>query len=104
MNKKPDQTGPDLEKKSAPMSTWLRLIAVLYRLLIVVGLILGVLVISAILFTSMFSLWVLLLPVSLTALGVIMAWLEFKLHDRYYALNSKDVVADNGQEENHADS
>ena len=104
MNKKPDQTGPDLEKKPAPMSTWLRLIAVLYRLLIVVGLILGVLVISAILFTSMFSLWVLLLPVSLTALGIIMAWVEFKLHDRYYALKSKDVVAGDGQEENHADS
>lgn len=99
MNKKTDQSDLDLKKKAERLGAWLGLVGVLFRLLIVAGLILGVLVIFTILFTSMFRLWILILPAVLIALGVLLAWLEFRLHSRYYDLQSRHLVHEDAQEQ-----
>lgn len=99
MNKNPDRTDPDLQKEAERLGAWLKLVGVLFRLMIVLGLLLMLLVISALLFTSLFSFWILVLPVSLMALGIILAWLEFQLHNRYYALLSRDMVHEDEQKQ-----
>jgi len=99
MNKKPDRTDPDLEKKAERLGAWLKLVGVFFRLMIVLGLILLFLVIGAILFTSLFSFWILILPVSLIGLGLLLAWVEYQLHSRYYALKSRELVHEEAQEE-----
>lgn len=99
MNKKPDRMNPDIEKKTKRLGAWLKLIGVLFRLMIVLGLILLVLVVGAILFTSLFRFWILVLPVSLIILGLILAWVEYRLHSRYYAQRSRDLVHEDSQKE-----
>ena len=101
MDKKPDRMELDIEKKTERLGAWLRFVGVLFRLMIVLGLILLLLVVGAILFTSLFSFWILVLPVSLIALGLILAWVEYRLHSRYYALKSRDLVHEDVQIENH---
>lgn len=99
MNKKPDRTDPDIEKKAERLRTWLKLVGVLFRLMIVLGLILLMLVMAAILFTSLFRFWILVVPVLVIALGLLLAWVEYKLHDRYYALKSRNLVLEDVQEQ-----
>lgn len=80
------------EKKQAQikrLSFWIRLLTVLFRTLIILGLISSAVVILLLALTSRFSCWILFVPGLLIALGILLAWVEYKLHNRHYQMAVK---------------
>jgi hypothetical protein len=66
-----------------------RFFAVVYRIVLVAGL-LGLIATVVLLFaTDLFSIWILLLPVALIALGIILARVEYRLDMRLYAIHKQ---------------
>ena len=81
------------EKKQAQikrLSFWIRLLTVLFRILIILGLISLAVAILLLALTSGFSCWILLGPGTFVALGILFAWIEYKLHNRHYQLVVKN--------------
>lgn len=79
------------------LSKRIRLLPVLYRILIILGLVSLALSIFLLAFNSRFSFWILLAPGLIVALGILLAWIEYKLHNRHYQLlgnNSSEEDAD----------
>lgn len=81
---------------------WVRFAGVIFRLMIIVGLLLLVLSIVLLAVTSLFRLWILILPFSLISLGIILARIEYHLHGRLYTLQSREQAQNKGGDENNA--
>ncbi len=85
MTENPD-TKPELDKHAERLATWVRVLGVVFRLLIILGVLLLGLVTALVLLTEIIAAWVLALPLTLLFIGIWMAWLEYRLHDRVYHL------------------
>ena len=76
------QRDQHIQEKIKRLKIWIRLLTLLYRTLILLGLALLILVILLLALTTRFSIWVLLVPGMLIGLGVFLAWVEYTLHNR----------------------
>lgn len=85
MTENPD-TKPELDKHAERLATWVRVLGVVFRLLIILGVLLLGLVTALLLLTEILAAWALVLPFALLLIGIWIAWLEYRLHDRVYNL------------------
>ena len=67
-------------------SGWKRLMSVLFRVVIFLGLFLLILTTALILFTTFIPLWLLIFPFSIIGFGIVLAWIEYLLHKRLLIL------------------
>jgi uncharacterized membrane protein YcaP (DUF421 family) len=89
---------PELDKRTNRLAAWVRIMGIVFRLLIILGLLLLGLAAALVLFTDIIPFWVLVLPIILLAIGIWLAWLEYRLHDRVYHLQqgTPDHAVENG--------
>ena len=71
------------------LSGWVRLLAILFRLVIILALLLFVLIILGLILTSFFKVWFLILPVGMLTVGIILARTEYHLHGKLYELKNQ---------------
>ena len=74
-----------------------RLFAVVYRIVLIAGLLVLIAAVVLLFVTDLFSAWILLLPGVLIALGIILARFEYHLDMRLYHLQNQDST-DGGNE------
>jgi uncharacterized membrane protein (UPF0136 family) len=67
-----------------------RLLAVIYRIILAAGMMLLVATAVLIFFTRRTYLWVLIVPLGLIALGIFLAWVEYRLDLRLYSLENQE--------------
>ncbi len=87
MNKKSQADEETMKEKR--LAGWVRLTAVLFRVLIMLGLVSLAILIILLIFTNIFVIWILAIPLALILIGIGLARLEFTLHDRLYAAGHK---------------
>jgi uncharacterized RDD family membrane protein YckC len=80
------QNGTRTEKEPAPemeqIRQWQRFLSVVYRLLIIFGLITIAFWVVLVVFTSFIPLWSIVFPVIIIITGIILARYEYTLHNR----------------------
>jgi hypothetical protein len=64
---------------------WVRLTAVIFRVLIILGLITLIIFTILLSFTNIFTIWILAIPIDLILIGIGLARLEYRFHGRLYA-------------------
>ncbi len=77
---------PELDKHTERLTAWVRVLGIVFRLLIILGVLLFGLVTALLLLTEILAVWVLTIPLILLVIGIWMAWLEYRSHDRVYHL------------------
>ncbi len=92
--KRPDRDA-DLEQKIDRLAGWVRLLVILFRAFIVVGLLVLIILVLLILLTSVIKVWVLVIPLMLILLGIVLARLEYYLHGRLYDLKFDELEEGN---------
>jgi hypothetical protein len=97
LNKKNSKNGTT-EKR---LTGWAKLLAVVFRVLIIAGLLLLILVMIGLLFTFLRQNWLLIPPIILIMVGIIIAWLEYVLHRRIMTLKNHQSFTED--EINHID-
>ena len=75
-----------VQEKTKKLRFWIRLLTLLYCILILLGLVLLLLAILLLALTSRFTSLILLVPGLLVGLGVLLAWVEYRLHLRGHHL------------------
>jgi L-asparagine transporter-like permease len=80
----------EAEKQQKKLTGWVRFFAVLYRIVLVAGLLALVAVVVLLLATDLFNAWVLLLPAALITLGIVLARVEYRLDLRLYDLHNQE--------------
>jgi uncharacterized RDD family membrane protein YckC len=80
-----DEKGPAPEMESNRQ--WQRFLAIIYRLVIILGIVLLAVVIILVVITTFVPYWSIAFPLVLILVGVILARLEYTLHNK---LSSKD--------------
>ena len=86
------------EKALNRVAFWVKFLGVLYRLLLISGLIFLLVLVGMLLFTAVFAAWVLIFPILLILTGIFLAWLEYRLDARLYWL--KNHPGDGDSEDN----
>ena len=87
MNEQKIDDKRSMEKETRRLYKWERILAVLFRIVIILGLALLVLVIVLLFVVDAFGGWILIAPFVVVATGILLAWLEYRLHLRVYALS-----------------
>jgi len=87
MNEQQIDHKQSMEKEAMRLHKWERVLAILFRVMIIIGLALLVLVIVLLFVMDTFRGWILMVPFILIATGILLVWLEYRLHLRVYALN-----------------
>lgn len=82
---------PEPNPRAKRLAGWMRFTAVIYRIILVVGLLLLAATAVLIWFTRRTYLWVVIMPLGLIALGILLAWVEYRLHMRLYNLNNQEL-------------
>lgn len=88
MTDQPQQPDPQYQRRIQKLTTWVNLLGVLFRILIIVSLVAFSAIFVLLLVTSLLQIWFLLLPIALLALGIILARLEYLLYNRAYDLKT----------------
>ncbi|MGI6740960.1 MAG: hypothetical protein ACOX7C_05685 [Brevefilum sp.] len=70
--------------KTKRLLTWNRMLAVLFRVLLLLGVIFLAFTIVAWIFASWFNKWAVILALGLIAAGVILARVEYQIHQRLH--------------------
>jgi uncharacterized membrane protein len=70
--------------KTKRLLTWNRMLAVLFRVLLLLGVIFLVFTVVAWIFASWFNKWAVILALGLIAAGVILARVEYQIHQRLH--------------------
>lgn len=83
-----------LQKKAKNIMGWQRFFGVAYRILIVLGLVLLILLSVLLILTEIFSFWIMALPLLLIAAGLILARVEYYCYGRLSGL--QDQLDENG--------
>lgn len=78
-----------LMEKMKRLLGWKRFLGVLFRILILSGLIFLVVLTAGLIFASWFRWWTVLLAAGLIVLGVVLARCEYQLHQRLYSLEKE---------------
>ena len=81
------QDGDQQEKR---LSRWVRFFAVLYRVVLVAGLLTLIAALVLLIVTDLLTAWILLLPAFLIALGIVLARVEYRLDLRLYNLHNQE--------------
>ncbi len=91
MTNQQDEPVQKPDKQVKRLQIWARFFAILFRIMIVAGLLLLVVMIVALIFSSLMYAWLLVIPLGLIILGILLAWLEYDLHKRLYALSNNQA-------------
>ncbi len=70
--------------KTKRLLTWNRMLAVLFRVLLLLGVIFLAFTVVAWIFASWFNKWAVILALGLIAAGVILARVEYQIHQRLH--------------------
>ncbi len=70
--------------KTKRLLTWNRMLAVLFRVLLLLGVIFLAFTVVAWIFASWFNKWAVILALGLIAVGVILARVEYQIHQRLH--------------------
>lgn len=70
----------------------LRFFAVVYRIVLITGLLVLITAVVLVFATDLLSVWILLLSAALITLGVILARVEYRLDMRLYNLHNQDSI------------
>lgn len=70
----------------------LRFYAVVYRIVLITGLLVLITAVVLLFATDLLSAWILLVPAALITLGVILARVEYRLDMRLYNLHKQDSI------------
>ena len=89
MTNKHTETDQVLQKKAKNLMGWQRFFGVAYRILIVLGLVLLILLSVLLILTEIFSFWIMALPLLLIAAGLILARIEYYFYRRLTTLEEK---------------
>ena len=65
-----------------PLSGWIRFLGVMFRLLIILGLLLFAAAVVLVLLTDLIPYWTVFFPVALVLMGIVVARIEYRLHQR----------------------
>ena len=79
----------DADMQEKRLAGRVRFYAVVYRIVLIAGLLLLIAAVALLLVTDLFSAWILLLPAALIALGIILARVEYHLDVRLYNLRNQ---------------
>lgn len=80
-NRKP-QAQEETMKKG--LAGWVRLTRVLFRVLIILGLIALIIFTILLSLTNIFTIWIMAIPLVLILIGIFLARLEYRFHGRLY--------------------
>jgi uncharacterized membrane protein len=83
-----------IQKKITRLQHWIRILTVLYRIFILLGLVLLILAIFLLALTPHFPAWILMVPGLLIGLGVLLAWIEYRLDNRRFFLLDRPSADD----------
>lgn len=75
-----------VEDEKKKLEVWIRLLRIVFRGLIVLGLALLIVAVVVVVIVPLFGLWIFAVPVALIALGIFLAWLEYRLNERVNTL------------------
>lgn len=78
------QPTSELDPRAKRLAGWVKFTAVIYRIILVVGLLLLAATAVLIYFTRRTYLWVIIIPFGLVALGIFLARVEYCLHMRLH--------------------
>lgn len=73
------------------LTGWRRFFAVVYRVILTLGLLLLFAFTGLVFLTGRSYAWTLVFPILLIALGIFLAWVEYRLHMRLYSLNNQEL-------------
>ena len=79
-----------LDQQAERLAKQARLFAVIYRIILTAGLLLMAATVVLIFFTRRTYLWVVVVPLGLIALGIFLAWVEYRLDLRLYSLENQE--------------
>jgi len=65
-----------------PLTGWIRFLGVIFRLLIILGLLLFAAAVVLVLLTDLIPYWTVFFPVALVLMGILLARVEYRLHQR----------------------
>jgi len=74
----------EASKQERRLTGWVRFYAVVYRIVLIAGLLVLIAAVVLLFVTDLFNAWILLLPAALIALGIILARIEYRLDVRLY--------------------
>jgi len=80
------------DPRAKSVGGWARLIAVIYRIILVLGLLLLGATAVLIFFTRRTYLWVAIVPLGLITLGVILAYVEYRLYTRLHPSQNQESI------------
>ncbi len=75
-----------VEGEKKKLEGWIRLLRIVFRGLIVLGLALLIVAVVVVVIVPLFGLWIFAVPVALISLGIFLAWLEYRLNERVNTL------------------
>jgi len=89
-----DQEKSEVKKKldEKRLARWVRFLAVIYRVVLVAGLLTLITAIVLLIVTNLFTGWILLVPIALIVGGVILARVEYRLDMRLYNFNNQPLT------------
>jgi L-asparagine transporter-like permease len=79
----------ELDQQAERLAKQARFFAVIYRVILAVGLLLMAATAVLIFFTRRTYLWVVIVPLGLIALGIFLAWVEYRLDLQLYSLENQ---------------
>jgi len=77
---------PLVKEEKKKLEGWIRLLRILFRGLILLGIALLIVAVVVVVIVPLFGFWIFSIPVALIFLGILLAWLEFRLNERVNAL------------------
>jgi hypothetical protein len=95
VNKQIHSTEESSGQKNGSLKGWVRFLGVVFRIVIILGLLLLGLALALVIFTSIIPLWVLVIPIGLIVAGVILARIEYNLFQRFSKSLSRSSVENN---------
>lgn len=88
MTEQENLSAEELSKHHKRLAFWVRFIAVVYRIVLVAGLLVLTAAIVMLIATDLLSAWILTVPAVLITAGVVLAWVEYRLHSRSFDLHN----------------
>jgi hypothetical protein len=92
MAKRKNESTVDLTAQSERLAGKLHFYGVIFRVALIAGLVLLVVIIGLLIFSELISFWVIIFPLVLIAFGVILARVEYRLHLRLFQLTDQNPV------------
>jgi len=95
VNKQIHSTEESSGQKNGSLKGWVRFLGVVFRIVIILGLLLLGLALVLVIFTSIIPLWALVFPIGLIVVGVVLARIEYNLFQQFSESLSQESAGNN---------